>query len=91
MMPKDIRVEDEPFDRLTELAAQMGEILIQPGNEDVKGIIFLHDSKRGGIEMIGYEEVSEGMADLLVHMKAVFESQGKSFGVMTDQGVLLAP
>ena len=89
MMPKDIKVEDEPFDRLTELAAQMGEVMCHPEYADVKGIIFLHDAENGGIEMLGYEEVGDGMADLLIHMKAVFESQGKTFGVMTESGRLM--
>lgn len=56
---------------------------------DVKAIVFLSDPDRSGIQMLGYKDTSEGMADLLVHMKAIFTSMGKGFGVMTDQGVML--
>lgn len=88
-MTEDIREEKEPFDRLTELCDIMQESISGPENDDVRGIIFLNDSKRGGIVLMNYSEVSSGIADLLVHLKALFESQGKSFGVMTDQGVML--
>jgi hypothetical protein len=56
---------------------------------EVRGIVFLSDADRSGIQMFGYDSSAEGMADLLVHMKAVFQSMGKDFGVMTDQGVML--
>lgn len=90
-MVEDVRKEDEPFDRLTELANEMQKVLQTPENSDVKGIIFLHDPDRGGICMFGYNDTTEGMADLFVHMKAVFSSMGKGFGVMTDQGVMMIP
>ena len=88
-MSEDIRESDEPFDRLTRLCDIMQESIHSPENADVKGIIFLHDADSGGIVLMNYDDTSQGMADLLVHMKALFNSQGKGFGVMTDQGVML--
>lgn len=88
-MKMDTKTSNEPFDRLTELSAKMTEVLDLPQNADVKAIIFLNDPKRGGIQFHGYKDTTEGLADLFVHMKAVFNSQGKRFGVMTDQGVMM--
>jgi hypothetical protein len=82
---------DVPFDRLTELTVEMSEPLNTAENADVRGIIFLQDGERGGIQMFGYDDIGSGMAALFVHMKAIFEAQGKSFGVMTDQGFMLMP
>jgi hypothetical protein len=50
--------------------------LERPENDDVRAIVFLNDHERGGIQMHGYEDTNEGMADLFVHMKAVFQSMG---------------
>lgn len=86
---KDVRQSPIPYDRLTEIADEMQKVCMTPDREDVRGIIFLEDSERGGVVMFGYNDTSSGMAALLVHMKAVFQSMGKSFGVMTDQGVMI--
>jgi hypothetical protein len=67
---------DEPIDRLTRMCAEMTVPLERPENDDVKAIVFLNDAKRGGIQMHGYEDTNEGMADLFVHMQAVFQSMG---------------
>jgi len=91
MSVSDIHESKEPFDRLTELCDQMQKVLDGPENDDVKGIIFLSDEERGGIVMFGYEDPVAGMAALLLHMKAVFASQGKGFGVMSDQGFMIIP
>jgi hypothetical protein len=85
----DLRESPVPYDRLTELADVMQESINSPENEDIKGIVFLQDSERGGIVLFGYDDVPSGLTSLLIHMKALFQSQGKSFGVMTDQGVML--
>lgn len=90
-MIKDIQESPTPFDRLTKLAGIMQEVADTPEYADVRGIIFLADPEKGGIVMFGYDDTTAGMADLLIHMKAVFQSQGKSFGVMTDQGVMMVP
>ena len=88
-MVEDIREEKEPFDRLTHLCDKMQEAISGPENDDVRGIIFLADAEKGGIVLMGYDDTTQGIGDLLVHLKALFNSQGKGFGVMTDQGVML--
>ena len=87
--PEDIQRSDVPFDRLTHLCDQMEKAIEIEENKDVKGIIFLHDADNGGISVFNYEDDTEALADLLIHMKAIFASKGKMFGVMTDQGVML--
>ncbi len=89
MAIKNVRESPIPFDRLTELADEMQRLAQTPENRDVKGIIFLSDAEAGGIVMFGYDDTTAGVAALMVHLKAVFQSQGKSFGVMTDQGVMI--
>lgn len=88
---EDIREDSEPFDRLTELCDTMQRAIEGPQNDDVKGIIFLSDAEHGGIVIFGYDDATAGMAALLLHMKVVFASQGKGFGVMTEQGFMIVP
>jgi hypothetical protein len=66
-----------PVDRLTRLSVRMTECLDEPAYEDVKAIVFLHDAERGGIQIHGYDDDTEAMVDLFVHMKAVFQGMGK--------------
>jgi hypothetical protein len=73
----DVHTNDVPFDRLTKMAATMTAAVETPENADVRGIVFLSDEHRSGIQMFGYEDQSEGIADLFVHMKAIFQSMGK--------------
>ena len=70
----------EPEDRLTRLCAAMTEALdAHPERRDEKCIVFLQSpsEERGGIQLHGYEDDAEAMAELFVHLKAIFESQGK--------------
>jgi hypothetical protein len=73
----DVTSHDHPVDRLTDLCAEMTVPLERPENADVKASIFLHDTERGGIVLHGYDDEVEAMAELFVHMKAVFNSIGK--------------
>lgn len=50
---------------------------------DEKVIIFLQDSERGGIQLYGYDDESEALADLFIHMKAIFEASGKQLQIHT--------
>lgn len=85
-MPKDVtRTEGEPHDRLTRLADTMSKALeadpeYRAGD---KAIVFLDDGKRGGIQLFGYDDDVEAMADLLIHLKALFEANGKTLMVTT--------
>jgi hypothetical protein len=83
-MPKDIRRTMEPHDRLTRLCDTMISALESSpecGGEE-KCIIFLQDGKLGGLVMHGYERDSEAMADLLIHLMAIFEANGKKLIVL---------
>ena len=69
---------DEPHDRLTRMCATMTEAFdAHPEHrENDKCIVFLDDGKRGGIQMHGYDEYAEGMADLMAHVEAMFKANG---------------
>lgn len=74
----DVRSEPEPFDRLTAIAEEITRgVQDNPEYADVKCIVFLSDSEQSGIKMSGYEDPVEGVADLFVHMKAIFASTGR--------------
>ena len=77
--PNDMQpvVSDEPMDRLTRLCVEMTAPLEKPENDDVKAIVFLNDARTGGIQLHGYDDSATAMAELFVHMKAMFASVGK--------------
>jgi hypothetical protein len=39
--------------------------------------------------MFGFDDASEAIAQLLLHVKAIFQSEDKEFGIMTDQGFMV--
>ena len=76
------RSDGEPHDRLTRLCAAMTDALeAQPGTDDVKAIVMLQDAERGGLQVHGYEDQVEAMVDLLGHLQAIFEANGKTLAV----------
>jgi hypothetical protein len=85
----DLHTAPIPFDRLTELANEMQELAQTAENADVKGIICLSTEDTGGIVMFGFEDTTEAIAQLLLHIKAVFQSDDRQFGIMTDQGFMV--
>ena len=49
----------------------------QPEYDDgVKCCVFLQDGERGGLVLHGYDEDSEAIADLFLHLRAIFRSNG---------------
>jgi hypothetical protein len=78
------RSEGQPIDRLTRLADAMTRALeADPEyHDDDKAIIFLDDDKHGGIVLFGYDEDFDAMANLFVHLKAVFEANGKTLMIV---------
>ena len=88
-MISDIHKAPIPFDRLTELANEMQKLTDDPEYADVKGIVCLSDEDHGGIVMFGFEDETAALAQLLIHIKAVFQADGKDFGIMTDQGFMV--
>lgn len=75
------RTEGEPHDRLTRLsdAAVQAIEVHDEYREGDKAIIFLDDGTRGGIVLHGYDDDTDAMADLIIHLKAIFEANGKQF------------
>ena len=73
------RTEGRPHDRLTRLAAAMTDALeTDPEYQDGdKAIVMLDDGTRGGIVLHGYDDDVQAMTDLLCHLKAIFEANGK--------------
>jgi hypothetical protein len=78
----------EPISRLTRLCAAMTDVLEaqEEYGEDVKCIVFLQDGDRGGLQMHGYEDENEAIADLFIHLKAIFASNGRTLTFMPMPG-----
>jgi hypothetical protein len=79
---------DRPHDRLTELCAVMTDALdaaLEPG-ELPKCAVFLQDGERGGLQLHGYDDDTEAIVDLFLHLKALFESRGQTFMVVPIGG-----
>jgi hypothetical protein len=51
--------------------------LDQAPGERPKCIVFLQDSERGGLQLHGYEEDTDAIVDLFVHLRAIFRANGK--------------
>lgn len=69
----------EPHDRLTRLCDVMTTAMEADPEHgpDVKCIVFLDDGKRGGLQLHNYEDDTEALVDLFMHLRAIFRSQGK--------------
>jgi hypothetical protein len=76
-MSDEVTTSSEPMDRLTRLCAEMTTVLNEPENADVKAIVFLEDGEKGGIQTHNYEDTTDALADLFIHMQAMFKAEGK--------------
>jgi hypothetical protein len=78
------RTDGQPHDRLTRLCAAMSEALDNhpEHREGDRAIIFLDDGQRGGIQTHGYPNTADAIADLLVHLKALFEANGTTLSII---------
>jgi hypothetical protein len=85
----EVHMSTEPTTRLTHLCGEMIEPLERDENSDVKAIVMLQDGDMGGITMAGYEDGNEGIADLFVHLSALFEAHGKHLMLMSEDGLTL--
>jgi hypothetical protein len=82
----DVRRTDEPHDRLTRLCAVMTDALdADPERGDEKCIVFITDGKLNGIVLHGYEDDTEPMVDLLLHLRAIFKANGKELTIVPIQ------
>jgi hypothetical protein len=90
-MPDGVR-SHEPVDRMTRLCATMTDALeADPEySDDIKCCVFMHSGRRSGLVLHGYEQDSEAIADLLIHLKAIFKSNGKRLDLMfmDENGVI---
>lgn len=69
----------EPHDRLTRLCAVMTEALEADPEHgpDIKCIVFLDNGQRGGLQLYNYEDDTDAIVDLMLHLRAIFRSNGK--------------
>ena len=88
MAISDIHFAPIPFDRLTELADEMKQLAHTKENADVQGIIALSSEGEGGIVVFGFKDNLEAVGQLVMHIKAILQAEGKQFGVMTDDGFM---
>jgi hypothetical protein len=71
------RTEGDPHDRLTRLCAAMTDALdAHPERGDERCAIFLQDDERGGLVLHGYDDDSEALTDLFLHLRAIFRANG---------------
>lgn len=80
-MSEEVTRSLEPHDRLTHLCAEMTTVLDRPENGDVRAIVMLNTDDRGGIQTHGYTDDTEAMAELFVHMQAIFRAAGKELDI----------
>jgi hypothetical protein len=76
----DARRSLQPHDRLTRLAdAGIKAIAAHAEHGDAKVVIFLDsDSEdRGGMVLHGYDSDAEAVADVLLHVRAIMQANGK--------------
>jgi hypothetical protein len=69
----------EPHDRLTRLCAAMTDTLdAHPEmGDDVQCMVFLQDGESGGLQLHGYDDDTQAIIDLVMHLRAIFRSNGK--------------
>jgi len=81
----DVVRAHEPFDRLTVLADEM--LVDLP--DDVKAIVMLTDDDKHGVAMAGWDDDTEALAHMFMHLQAIFKANGKTMSLMTEDGVML--
>lgn len=83
---KVTRTEGEPNSRLTQLTAEMTAVLDEPGRENVRAIVMLSERVgtriHNGLQLYGYEDDVEAMAELFFHLQAIFRASGRDLRLM---------
>ena len=79
------RTEGEPHDRLTRICDRMTATFdmhpeLHPSD---KCMVFLDDGERGGLVLHGYDDDTEAMVNLLMHLRAMFRANGKDLEIIT--------
>lgn len=82
-MADERRTEGVPHDRLTRMCdAAIQAFEGHPEYRDGdKCIVFLNDGKRGGLVLHGYDDDADAVADLLLHLRAIFRANGKDLQI----------
>jgi len=89
----DERLTDEPTDRLTRMGSQLTGHLgdLDEYRDGDQAIVFISDATRSGISITGYEDSLAAVADLFIHMQAIFRANGKELtfiGIPNDPSSL---
>lgn len=80
------RTDGEPHEPLTQIADRILAAFEGQVPEGTKLIAFVNDGERGGIGMHGYEDPVDAVADLFLHLRALFHSMGKELGFLPIDG-----
>jgi hypothetical protein len=74
---------EEPHDRLTRLCEAMTDALeAHPEmSDEVKCVVFLQDGERGGLQLHRYDDDSDAIVDVLMHLRAIFAANGQRLEV----------
>lgn len=78
--PPPTRSEGEPHDRPTRLLnAALEAVKAHPEYTDEKLMLFLDSDEHGmgALVIDGYDDDAEAIANLFMHMRAIFRTQGK--------------
>jgi hypothetical protein len=79
------RTEGQPHDRLTRLCAVMTDALDADRERgDEKAVVFLQDGRQSGLQMHGYENDSDALVDVLMHLRAILRSKGNDLRVIVQ-------
>ena len=82
------RTEGEPHDRLTRICDKMTNTLrAHPeASDDVRCVVFLQDGERGGLVINGYDDDSDAVVDVLMHLRAILRANGKDLTIAPFPG-----
>jgi len=87
-MKDEVESGPKPFNRLTRLCEKMTDALEvaieaeaaespEVERSEVQTIVFLEDENGAGLQIHGYDDSMSAMVSLFVHMKAIFQANGK--------------
>ena len=77
-MSHDVSRSHEPQDHLGRMADGMTDVV----PENVKAIVMLQDGELGCVHLCNYEEDTEAITDMFIHLQAMFRSIGKELILM---------
>lgn len=83
-MTEDVHVSDEPHNRLSRMGGAATEaIAAHPECQDGdKAIVFINDPEFAGMTLVGYDDMAEAIADLFVHLRALFAANGQELSLV---------